>query len=233
MSKLSKKRPWVTLSTAISLDGKIATLKGGSQLSNKEDWIRVHNLRAQSDAIMVGSGTIRMDDSKLTVKEELIGRKIEKNPIRIVVSSKGNLPLESRVFQVTPKTTTILATTSNCPNNVRNALEKAGNIVLICGDEPSINLSLLMETLYRNYHIRNLMLEGGSRLNGFMLEEKLIDEVHLAIAPVVCGEGFPLFTLQNSFSQFAESPIFVVRETKTIGDMVLLKIVLEYRKREI
>ena len=70
LSKERLNRPKIILSAAISLDGQIATLTGDEKLSNAEDWKRVHHLRAINDAIMVGSGTILADDSKLTVKPE-------------------------------------------------------------------------------------------------------------------------------------------------------------------
>ena len=76
LSKPSEIRPFVFLSAAISLDGNIATINGDTFLSNSDDWIRVHRLRANSDAIMVGSGTIRADNSKLTVNERLITGRI-------------------------------------------------------------------------------------------------------------------------------------------------------------
>ena len=82
LSKPPDTRPFVFLSAATSLDGQIATIDGDALLSNSDDWIRVHRLRADSDAIMVGSGTIRADDSKLTVNESLIGREIKARVIK-------------------------------------------------------------------------------------------------------------------------------------------------------
>ena len=67
LNKFNKERPFVILSAAISLDGHLATLKGDTKLSSTNDWIRVHKLRAECDAIMVGGETIRNDDSKLII----------------------------------------------------------------------------------------------------------------------------------------------------------------------
>ncbi|NHJ01930.1 MAG: 5-amino-6-(5-phosphoribosylamino)uracil reductase [Candidatus Heimdallarchaeota archaeon] len=234
MKKLLVNKPWVILSAAISLDGKISTLYENSELSNLEDWSRVHKLRANSDAIMVGSGTIRTDNSKLTVKDELIGRKPKNHPIRIVVSSRGDLPFDARIFTNIPENPlTILATTKLCPTNVKKKFENLGVEVLICGDGPLTDLPLLLEKLYIDYNIRNLMVEGGSKLNGSLLEQKLIDEVQLAIAPVICGEGIPLFSLKQPIENFSESPTFSFQNLKSIGDMIWIRILIDYKKREV
>ena len=122
LSKSFEARPFVFLSAAISLDGQIATYEGDTLLSNSKDWQRVHRLRADSDAIMVGSGTVRADDSKLTVNESLIGTKVEKHPIRVVVSSDGKIPLKSRIITHRADISTLIATTSRCSLNQRKKL---------------------------------------------------------------------------------------------------------------
>ena len=113
--KMSYPKPKVILSSAMSLDGQIATGIGDVRLSNSEDWARVHHLRSQCDAIMVGIGTILADDSKLTVNPDYFqkGENFH-NPIRIVVSSNGEIPLNARVITHLPTVPTIIATTSKC-----------------------------------------------------------------------------------------------------------------------
>ncbi|MHA2226012.1 MAG: RibD family protein [Candidatus Hodarchaeales archaeon] len=226
-------RPFIFLSVATSLDGQIATIHGDTKLSNSKDWKRVHRLRAESDAILVGSGTIRSDDSKLTINEEIIDVKVEKHPIRVVVSSDGNIPLNARVITFQPEILTIIATTSRCSRERRHLLEKKGCSVLICGDGPRTNLHHLFSSLKTNYSIRKLMVEGGSQLNGELLRLNLIDEVHLAIAPVVCGKGVPLLTLDKNIRNFSKSPFFEIKTHEKIGDMIWLKMSVHYQSREI
>ncbi|MHA2243631.1 MAG: RibD family protein [Candidatus Hodarchaeales archaeon] len=230
--KPPEKRPFVFLSTAISLDGQIATINGDTLLSNLKDWIRVHHLRAQSDAIMVGSGTIRADDSKLTVNEKLVGTNIKNHPIRIVVSSNGKIPLKSRVITHRPEIQTIIATTSQCSRSQKHELEKRGCQVIKCGKGPLTDLPRLLYILKIDFQVEKLMVEGGSRLNGEMLNQKLIDEIHLAIAPVICGQGVPLFNFSNVIPTFSDSPFFEIKKHNKIDDMVYLKMSVHYQPRQ-
>ncbi|MFX1282226.1 MAG: RibD family protein [Promethearchaeota archaeon] len=231
--KSHKARPYVFLSAATSLDGYIATIDGDSLLSNSKDWIRVHRLRAESDAIMVGSGTIRADDSKLTINRKLIDISNENNPIRVVVSSKGKIPLNSRVITHRPDILTLIATTSQCSQNQKKLLEEKGCHVIICGDGPLTDLFQLLYTLKKDFHIKKLMVEGGSRLNGEMLNNQLIDEVQLAIAPVICGQGVPLFNLSQEIPSFSKSPFFEIKAHSQIDDMIWLKMSIHYRHRRV
>src|SRR5437879_9252156 len=89
-------RPRVIINAAMSIDGKIALSDGtGVRLSNEQDLRRVHRLRASVDAILVGVGTVRKDDPKLTVKSEYAkGR----NPLRVVLDSDGKIPDSANVL---------------------------------------------------------------------------------------------------------------------------------------
>ena len=232
-SKPSEVRPFVFLSAAISLDGKIATDQGDTLLSNSEDWIRVHRLRADSDAIMVGSGTIRADDSKLTVNESLIDIKIVKHPIRVVVSSDGKIPLKSRVIAHKPDIPTLIATTSHCSLKQRKSLEKSGCQVIECGKGPLTDLKQLLFLLNTEFDVSRLMVEGGSRLNGELINQQLLDEIQLAMAPVISGQGVPLFNLSKPFANFSDSPYFEIKAVDKIGDMIWVNISVHYCPRRI
>ncbi|MHA2203994.1 MAG: RibD family protein [Candidatus Hodarchaeales archaeon] len=232
-SKPPDTRPFVILSAATSLDGQIATIEGDTLLSNSADWIRVHRLRAESDAIMVGSGTIRADDSKLTVNEGLIGERIEKHPIRVIVSSDGKIPLKSRIITHRPDILTLIATTSQCSINRRIELEKRGCKVIECGKGPLTDLSRLLYILKADFNVEKLMVEGGSRLNGELINQQLIDEIQLAIAPVICGQGVPLFTFSSkNIPTFSKSPFFEIEAYKQINDMIWLKMSVHYNSRK-
>lgn len=233
LSKPSEIRPYVFLSAAISLDGNIATNQGDTLLSNSEDWVRVHRLRADSDAIMVGSGTIRADNSKLTVNESLIGVKIKKHPIRVVVSSDGKIPLKSRVITHNPDIPTLIATTSQCSLTQRKNLENRGCQVIKCGKGPLTDLHQLFYILKTEFDVEKLMVEGGSRLNGELINHQLIDEIQVAIAPVVCGQGVPLFTFSKAIPEFSESPFFKIEAYNQIDDMIWLKMSVHYHSRHI
>ncbi|UCG90297.1 MAG: dihydrofolate reductase family protein [Candidatus Heimdallarchaeota archaeon] len=231
--KSPKIRPYVFLSAATSLDGYIATVDGDSLLSNSKDWARVHRLRAESDAIMVGSGTIRTDDSKLTINERLVGARIEKHPIRVVVSSNGSIPLKSRVITHRPDVQTLIATTSQCSLSQTKKLEKRGCKVIKCGNGPLTDLHQLLYIVKTEFNVKKLMVEGGSLLNGALLSNKLVDEIYLAIAPVICGLGIPLFNLSQPIPTFSKSPFFEIKAHSQIDDMIWLKMSIHYQSRQI
>jgi riboflavin-specific deaminase-like protein len=231
---MSYSRPKVILSSAISLDGQIATGDGDVRLSNSEDWARVHHLRSQCDAIMVGIGTILADDSKLTVNPDYFKKdEVFLNPIRIVVSSSGEVPLNARVITYLPTVLTIIATTTNCSEKQQALLREKGCHIIICGEGPKVNLHLLMKNLRQQYDINTVLLEGGSTLNGNMLSEQLIDEIHLAIAPVIGGKGTPFFSLPYNLISFNHSPFFEISSHKIIGDMIWIHLIIHYEPRQL
>ncbi len=173
-------KPYVILNAAMTLDGKIATKKGSSEISGEDDLKRVHELRKNSDAIMVGINTVLADDPRLTVHK--IPANLKDNPTRIVVDNKARIPLKSRVLN--DEAPTIIAVTKKAPVNRVKSLQKKVE-VLICGDE-QVNLKKLLEELAKR-GLKSLMLEGGSTLNYSMFEDELIDEVRVCIAPMIAG----------------------------------------------
>ena len=88
-------RPYVILNAAMTLDGKIATQTGSSNISGEEDLKRVHEIRKDCDAIMVGIGTVLEDDPRLTVHK--IDANPSDNPVRVVVDSKCRTPIDARI----------------------------------------------------------------------------------------------------------------------------------------
>lgn len=173
-------KPYVILNAAMTLDGKIATKTGSSEISGREDLIRVHKLRKEVDAIMVGINTLLVDDPRLTVHK--IEAKPEDNPVRIVVDSKARTPLDFRILS--EDAPTIIATTENADPEKIDALKKKVT-VLKCGED-MVNLKVLMKELTRR-GIKTLMLEGGSTLNYSMLKNGLVDEVMVCVAPMIVG----------------------------------------------
>ena len=171
-------RPWVVLNAGITLDGKIASRSRDSRISCPEDLKRVHRLRSEADGIMVGINTALIDDPKLTAHKIEGGR----NPVRIVVDSRGRIPLTAQVFKGDAET--IIAVSKKAPaDKVREIEEKAE--VIVCGED-RVDLRCLMKELYAR-GIWKLLLEGGGTLNWGMLKEGLVDEVRVAIAPRIVG----------------------------------------------
>jgi 2,5-diamino-6-(ribosylamino)-4(3H)-pyrimidinone 5'-phosphate reductase len=177
---LKKNKPYVILNSAMTIDGKIATKTGNSEISGIEDLIRVHKLRKDVDAIMVGINTVIADDPRLTVHK--IPANIEDNPIRVVIDSKARTPLSSRILNSDAPTLIVV-----CEAASSKKIKRLNEIVevMICG-KTSIDLNTLMEKLALK-GIKSLMLEGGSTLNYSMLMEGLVSEMRICIAPMVVG----------------------------------------------
>jgi 2,5-diamino-6-(ribosylamino)-4(3H)-pyrimidinone 5'-phosphate reductase len=174
-------RPFVILNAAMSLDGKIATFTGDSRMSSPADLRRVHRLRAKVDAIMVGLGTLLVDDPKLTVKFAK-GRQ----PCRIIVDSNARTPPSSYVVRTARDIPTIIAVTSRAPEKRVKKLQDNGVSVLVCGKGPFVSPKMLLARL-KKLGIRRVLLEGGGTLNWSMLRNGVVDEVSVAITPRILG----------------------------------------------
>ena len=174
--------PFVTLKTASTLDGKIATETGHSRwVTGAAAREQTHTLRHQHNAIMVGIGTLAADDPMLTTRAEVPAL----HPSRVIVDSRLRISLDARV--VTDRTApTIVLTTNEADGGKRLALEEAGVTVIACGDGPSVDLATAMRELGRR-EIGSVLLEGGGKLNGAMLEAGLIDKMVLYFAPKLIG----------------------------------------------
>ena len=138
---MEKSRPYVILSAASSLDGKIATISGESKLSSKEDSIRLHKLRSRIDAILVGKNTILKDDPLLTVRHTK-----GKNPIRVILDSKGTISKNSKILQTSNKVPTIIAVSKKISKLNLKKLEKFPVEIIITGKN-SVNIKSLLRKL--------------------------------------------------------------------------------------
>ncbi len=176
--------PFVTLKTALTLDGKIASRTGDSKwITNAESRAFVHTLRHRHAAIMVGSGTVVADDPLLTARLEVPALQ----PTRIVVDARLRTPPNAAMLRDGAAPVYIL-TTDNAPREKWQQLEQAGAVLIPCGSGPNVSLQTAMKELAAR-DLSSILLEGGGKLNGAMLAEKLIHKIHLFIAPKIIGGG--------------------------------------------
>lgn len=183
LKKQSQGLPWVHAKWAMTLDGKIATRTGMSKwISSDASRQRVHLLRGRMDAIMVGAGTVRMDDPLLTVR--VPGPRV---PVRVIVDSSASLSIESQLVRTVDEAPVLLATTRSAPAARIDQLRDAGvDVVIIEGDESRVDLRQLLQELSQR-DMTNILLEGGSRLLGTAFDDALVDEVHVFVAPKFAG----------------------------------------------
>lgn len=187
LTRSLRKRPEVTLKLAISADGMIGKV-GQGQVAITSDIARrmVHILRAQSDAILIGSGTALADDPELTCR--LAGLE-NRSPIRIVLDSKLALPLDSQLVKTAQSVPVWLAALASAEESKRQLLQAAGCRILSCEDhDGKIALPELLEDLGAQ-GIASVLLEGGSSAAAALLEEGLVDRVTLFTSDVMIGAG--------------------------------------------
>ena len=175
--------PFVTLKTAMTLDGKIATVTGESQwITNEVSRRRVHEWRDRADGILVGINTVLKDNPSLTTR---LPERHGKNPIRIILDSKGRTPPDARVVK-DGQAKTIIAVVADASKERMEALQKAGAEVLVAGDGSQVDLHELLRQLGKK-EITSLFVEGGATVNFSFFQAGLVDKVHAFVAPKILG----------------------------------------------
>ncbi len=175
--------PFVTMKTASTLDGKIATVSGDSRwISGSKAREEVHMLRHQHEAIMVGAATVMADDPSLTTRTEVQGI----HPIRIVADSMLCIPEEARLLH-DKAAPVIILTSAMADKSKKERLEQLGAKVITCGEGSRTDLRQAMQQL-GEMKIGSILLEGGGKLNGSMLKEGLINKVILYYGTKLVGD---------------------------------------------
>lgn len=178
-------QPFVILKSALSLDGKIATATGESQwITGPEARERVHRLRDQVDAILVGAGTVLKDNPRLTTR---LKKGKGRNPARVILDADAKIPLKARVFQHAKRDRVVYVTTHKASAARLNRLRRAGVDFHVLNEVNSrISLKKMIKIL-GDMEISSLLLEGGSGLNASALKAGIVDKVVLFLAPMIIG----------------------------------------------
>lgn len=179
-------RPNVIINSAMSADGKISSIERRQvRISGSEDMDRVKLLRAESDAVMVGVGTVLADDPSLRVKSEGLrkmrrDRGLPEGPLRVVVDSRARTPPTAEVLGVG----CILAVSKAASEEQLAPLRKKCEIV-VAGDE-KVDLEEILSILKKK-GVERLMVEGGATLNWSLIEAGLVDEISVYVGPMIIG----------------------------------------------
>ncbi|MEN6450598.1 MAG: bifunctional diaminohydroxyphosphoribosylaminopyrimidine deaminase/5-amino-6-(5-phosphoribosylamino)uracil reductase RibD [Thermoguttaceae bacterium] len=176
-------RPWIIAKWAMTLDGKIATRTGQSRwISNEQSRAVVHQLRGRVDAIVVGRETAVRDDPLLTVRPPG-----PRTPVRIVLDTGATLSSQSQLVRTAKETPVLVVVGERASPAERSRLERAGCEVFACqGENHLARLDSLLAELGRR-RLTNVLVEGGSRVLGSLLDARAVDEVHVFIAPRLVG----------------------------------------------
>lgn len=217
----------VTINGAMTVDGKIATASGDSRISSREDLLRVHRLRASVDAIVVGISTILGDDPRLTVR--LVKGK---NPTRVIVDSRGRIPIDSQIMHTATKIRTIVAVTDQAPEEKIRTLEELGAQVMVVsegkkGQSAAVPHGVNLKELFRRLEkmrLRRILVEGGGELNWSLLRLGLVDELIVTISPKIAGGRLATTLVEgDGFDEIAQGISLKLKrmEQKNTGELIL------------
>ncbi|MBK7234379.1 MAG: bifunctional diaminohydroxyphosphoribosylaminopyrimidine deaminase/5-amino-6-(5-phosphoribosylamino)uracil reductase RibD [Sterolibacteriaceae bacterium] len=208
VSRMTRRRPWVRLKAAASLDGKTALNNGLSQWITGEQARRDgHAWRARSCAVLTGIGTVRDDDPQMTVRHVETTRQ----PLRVVVDSRLETPLSARVLDGASNDAPVLiACAIEDPARSAALRARGAQVVLLPNSAGKVELVALLAELARR-GINEVLAEAGFKLNGSLLREDCVDELLLYLAPCLIGE--------------AAQGLFNLPELATLGDRRELRIV--------
>ncbi|PLX72936.1 MAG: bifunctional diaminohydroxyphosphoribosylaminopyrimidine deaminase/5-amino-6-(5-phosphoribosylamino)uracil reductase RibD [Desulfuromonas sp.] len=214
-------RPFVIFKAAMTMDGQTATSAGESQwISCAESRLKVHQLRDQVDAIMVGSKTVITDNPRLTTRLPSGGR----DPVRIVIDSRlATSPMAAVYNQSSPAKTLLMTGSGHSAGQLADFRERGIEVHEVAVGDGHLDLVEVMERLGR-LNLQAILLEGGSALAGAMLRCGLVDRVMLFVAPLLLGgcDGSPIFSgpgVENLVDAFR---LIDVRVT-VVGEDILLE----------
>ncbi len=212
-------KPYIILSAAMTIDGKIASKTGDPELSDEQDWQEVHKLRTEVDAIMVGKGTILKDDPKLHIKFY-----DHSGYYRLIIDSNLSIPLTSKVIKFQPNTyPTIICTTENVSEEKIKIFESNKVKIIKAGTGAQVDLLKLMPALFK-LGIKSILLEGGGTLNWSFIKNDLIDDIRLTVAPWIVGGKDAISLVEgNGFDKMIGAPRFRLKSVSSRNNYVILK----------
>lgn len=218
-------RPYVIINSAMSADGKLATReRKQTKISGENDFHRVEKLRAESDAIMVGIGTVFSDDPSLRLKKDesaklRVAAGKSEHPMRVVVDSLARMPLDSDMFKKGSGRVVIFVS-GKAPEEKVKALSAKADVIHAGKD--SIDLGIVLDKL-GELGVKQLMVEGGSTLLWSFMSAELFDEIRIYIgALIIGGKNAPTFCDGEGFVKPEDFTRLELKNAEKIDEGVLL-----------
>jgi len=223
-------RPHIIVNVAMSADGKLSTRERRQvKISGVQDFNRVDRLKADSDAVMVGIGTVLADDPSLTVKADECRdirrqRGLDEHPVRIVVDSTARIPPAASVLHKGEGKRIVAVSKAADKQKVAEIRKYA--TVIITGED-TVDLTALMDEL-GTLGIRRIMVEGGGALIGGLVTAGLVDEIYTFIGNIIIGgRDAPTLTDGEGFLRESEFCRLRLLEERRIGNGILLHWVVD------
>ena len=223
IQRITKGRPHVTLKLAVSADGMIGT-RGGERMiiTSAEAFTAVQAMRTDFDLVMVGIGTVLIDNPRLTVR---LPGMANRTPARVILDATARLSLESNLVQTAREVPLLVIAGPQAPEPRRTELQAAGvKIIQVDAAAGGIDLRQALEALAREGFSR-LFAEGGAEVAASLVAGDLIDEVVIFRAPVVVGPNGVRALSGTALSALERSPRYRLVETAAVGVDVMRRYV--------
>jgi riboflavin-specific deaminase-like protein len=191
-----EKRPYVIINMVSSLDGKVVHEGKASQIGSPTDRALMRTLRAHADAVMVGAGTLRAEKLRLDVPEDISrereSRGLKPQPLAVVATMSGDVPLEKNLLGSSPDNLLILAS-PKVPQSRLAALSRVANVQIMPDEtgDPHLDPTEVLKVLKKRYAVDVLLIEGGPTFNHILISSCLADELFITLAPKLLGGEKP------------------------------------------
>ncbi len=180
-----KMRTWM-INTAITFDGKISVPGKRTEISDEIDWRKVHNIRNNAAAVIIGSETALIDNPSLLTKSRYIDGEVN-HPVRVILDRRGRCSETSKIFQFQDKSPTIWINNSDNRMDGINILQ-------------ANSISEMKEVINEELDMMNIdpdkivLIEGGSKVITSAINEKIVDKIRIFRSPMILPDGYPLFS---------------------------------------
>lgn len=228
------RRPFVVTTFAMTVDGKITTKDFTPiNFTSREDKRHLLRQRSLGDAVLIGHSTLKHDNVRLglpdpEMRRERIARGQTPYPLRVIVSNEGRIDARLNIFasDISP---IIIFSTVRMPRRYQESLRKKATLHL--SDAQSVDLVWMLDQLKSEYHVRSVACEGGATLFRALLEEDLVDQLNLTIAPYLFG-GADAPTLTGLSKDFLPKSVRCsLTEMRTVGEECFLTYRIKHSRK--
>ena len=231
--KRKRQRPFVVATFAMTVDGKVTTRNFTPvDFTSREDKLHLFRQRVVADAVLLGHTSLKRDNVRLGLPTELQEARTRRGQsrasLRVIVSNEGRIDDRLKIFQsdISP---ILIFSTKRMPRKKQEALRKKATLHL--SNARHVNLAAMLETLRSRYKVRRLACEGGPTLFRALLEQGLIDQLNLTIAPYMFG-GAKAPTLTGLSKKFLPASVHCsLIDMRTIGDECFLTYRIKHQRR--
>jgi riboflavin-specific deaminase-like protein len=217
----------------MTADGKVTTKNlSPVDFTSREDKLHLFRQRALADAVLIGHTSLKRDNVRLGLPPEMQQERTKRHqsrcPLRVIVSNEGKIEHRLKIFQsdVSP---IIIFSTKRMPQRYQRVLREKTTLYLTHAKH--VNLAGMLQTLRAKHKVRKVACEGGPTLFRALLEQNLIDQLNLTIAPYLFG-GARAPTLTGINREFLPASVHCsLSDMRTIGDECFLTYRIKHRQR--